>query len=108
MTYAIGELDERITLQRKSLADDGAGGATVSWSDVAEVWAHVRAMSGREREQSMRNEGTADYVVVIRRRELLPADRIVWRGRYLNIRNLRDDGPREPYLRIDAEMGAPT
>lgn len=104
----IGKLDERISFERKTLTPDGSGGASESWAEYAEVWASVRPMSGRERERAMRNESAADYLITIRRREILATDRIVWRERYLNIRFVKDAGPRAHYLEIEAELGAAT
>src|SRR5439155_13583845 len=45
----IGALRERLALQSASRAADGGGGATVTWSTVADVWAAVRPISGDER-----------------------------------------------------------
>lgn len=107
MPYRLGELDQRITIKRKALARDGAGGATQSWTTLVTLWALVRPMSGGERNAAMRNEARADYLVVIRWRDDLRAgDRIEWRGRYMNIRFLKNRGPREQFLEIEAEMGA--
>lgn len=101
----IGKLDQRVSLQSKTLTDDGAGGASETWTEYAEVWAQVRPMTGREREIAMRNEAHANYVVTIRHRTVSPLDRILWRGRYLNIRFVKEAGPRNQYLDIEAEMG---
>lgn len=107
MTYAIGELNERISLQRKTRTGDGAGGAAASWSEYAEVWALVRPMSGRERENAGREEGVRLYLVVMRHRDdVRDGDRVEWRGRHLNIRFPKDRGPRSHWLELEAEMGA--
>lgn len=107
MNYHTGMLDQRVSLQRSTLVDDGAGGAAVSVVEYAEVWAYVHPMSGREREHAMRADSTANYLVVVRTRDdVLERDRIVWRGRTLNVRFARNKGPREEYLEIEAEMGA--
>lgn len=102
----IGGLDDRVGLQSKQLTDDGAGGATESWTEFAEVWAKVEPMSGREREQADREEAHSNYVVTIRNRSVSNLNRIRWRGRYLNVRFVRNAGPRPMYLKIEAEMGA--
>lgn len=107
MSYEIGELTERISLERQTRIKDGAGGSAVAWSEYAEVWALVRPMSGRERQHAMREEATANYLVVIRYRgDVLDSDRITWRGRRLNIRFRKDRGPRPLWLEMEAEMGA--
>lgn len=107
MAYEIGELDQRIALQRRTRTRDDAGGATTTWTTYATVWALVRPLSGRERERLMREEATANYLVVIRERDdVLPSDRIQWRSRELNIRFIKSRGARAMYLEIEAELGA--
>jgi len=46
---AIAEMRERVTLQSPMRAADGAGGADVSWTDAAIVWAKVEEGAGGER-----------------------------------------------------------
>lgn len=107
MPYTLGELKERITLERKTKTRDGAGGATVTWASYATVWALVRPMTGRERESAMRTEARAEYLVVIRNRDdILESDRIGWRGRKLNIAFLKNKGPRTAFLEMEAEIGS--
>lgn len=105
--YQAGNLDQRIELQAKTRTADGVGGATTAWTTYATVWALVRPMSGRERENAMRTEGKADYLIVLRNRDdVLETHRIKWRGRYLNIRFPKNAGPRGPWLELEAEKGA--
>jgi head-tail adaptor len=40
-----GELTERVTLQSRSVAKDAYGQDTITWTDVATVWARVCAPS---------------------------------------------------------------
>ena len=105
--YQAGQLDQRIQLQSKTRTADGVGGATTAWATYATVWAHIRPLSGRERENAMRTEGKADYLVVLRyRSDITETHRILWRGRYLNIRFPKNMGPRTAWLEIEAEQGA--
>lgn len=107
MRVPIGKLDQRVALQRKTRTSDGSGGATVSWSTYATVWAHVRPMRGRERENAMREEAASDYIVVIRYRSgVVEGDRIEWRDRHMNVRFVRNEGPRTSMMEIESEMGA--
>lgn len=101
------ELDDLASFQRLTETKDGVGGADESWAEYAEEWVNVRAMTGRERENAMRTEARADYIVTIRYRDdVRPGDRIEWRERFLNVRFVKDSGPRETFLQIEAEMGA--
>lgn len=103
----VGKLRERIELKRKTLADDGAGGATETPTTYATVWAEVMPMTGRERERSMRAEASSDYVITIRfRDDVVEGDIIAWRGREMNIRFVRDAGAHPQYLVLEAEKGA--
>ena len=45
----IGTLSERFTLEAPVRTADGGGGAGIAWETVAELWAHVRPISGDER-----------------------------------------------------------
>lgn len=109
MNYHAGQLDQRISLQRRTMTRDGGGGADESWSTYATVSAMVRPMTGREREVAMREEARADYLVVLRyRNDILETDRILWRGRYLDIHFPKDLGPRTAWLELECEKGAST
>lgn len=105
MPYQIGELDQRITIQREVRGDDGMGGSDLTWETVAEVWAHVRPMSGRELERAHKVGAETMYLVVIRNRPDVDESCIIlWRGKRLNIRTVKLR-PRSLWLEMDAEMG---
>lgn len=108
--YRVGELDQRIQLQRRTRTRDGAGGSSSSWAAYATVDALVRPMSGRERENAARVEATAGYLVVIRYRpDVVEGDRVYWeaQGRYLNI-SFAKIRRRAWALEIEAELGTKT
>lgn len=106
MKWRSGELDQRITIQRETPADDGMGGQTVVLAAVATVWAKVIALAGREGVRASRLDASHRYTFVIRYRAgLLESDRILWDGVQYNIRAIARQGGREPYLEIDAERG---
>lgn len=102
-----GELDQLITIQRESLADDGMGGQTVTLTAIAtDLWAKVRPLSGKEFELYDQLNATAMVKFIIRHRsDLLPSDRIAWNGESYNIRYIPPAGGRDMYLMIDAERG---
>lgn len=108
MAYASGELDQRVTLERKVKTRDGAGGATESWITYATVYALVRPMTGHERENAMREEAVANYLIVVRRRtDVVEGHRIGWNGRKLNVRFVKTR-MRKSFLEIEADMGVPS
>jgi SPP1 family predicted phage head-tail adaptor len=45
----IAALRDRLTLEQPVRTPDGGGGAAITWEPVAELWAHVRPISGEER-----------------------------------------------------------
>lgn len=105
---ALGELTELVSLGRKTRTSDGAGGATtVDTIYAADVFAHVRPMSGRESQAGERTEATGMFLVVLRNRDdVKPGDFVRWNGSDLNVRFPRSRGPREHMLELECEMGA--
>lgn len=107
MNYHAGMLDQRVGLQSLALTPDDGGGATESWTTYATVWAHVRPMSGREREQADRVEATSNYMLAVRdRSDIKEGHRVSWGDRYLNIRFVRSTGGRHSFLELECELGA--
>lgn len=104
-----GSLDERITVRRESLVDDGMGGSVVTDSVVGTFNACVMVMSGRERDMATQTENRRNYRFKIRRSTasaaILEKDKIVWRDKIMNIRFIVDEGPRAMYLEMEAEYG---
>lgn len=106
--YGAGELTERVTLRRYTETKNAYGTLSHTPSTVATVWALVRPLSGSERDRAQQTEERANYLVVIRyRSDLTEKDYIVWRGSEMNIRFLKDRGPRARFLEIEAELNAP-
>lgn len=98
-------LDQRVTFLREVTTPDGMGGSTVTWAEIATVWADVRPMSGREREQSQRLDAQSNYVITIRNRSDVDETSVVeWRGERFNVRFVPRD-PRARWLKIEAEKG---
>lgn len=106
MAYHSGELTERVTFRREVRVPDGMGGSELDWSELGEVWALVRPMSGRERQAAHQIEASADYLIVIRSPfDVQEADIAEWQGRQLNIRFVKRRGTRSLFLEMEAEMG---
>jgi SPP1 family predicted phage head-tail adaptor len=99
-----GQFDRRITLQRKLEIDDGLATVTDSWSDLAEVWAKLIPMTGKEILAAAENAAFANVCFKIRRdsawSDLNAADRLMFEGKAHDIVSVRSEG-RGFYL-IDA------
>ena len=76
-----GDLTERVTLQSRTVAQDAYGQNAITWTDVATVWARVRAVSGREFFAAAQVQQEQTVKVLIRvRADVLPTWRLVWQG----------------------------
>ena len=107
----IGNLDQRIDVQRETLTDDGYGGFESSWSSVGETWAQMVPTRGGERIISEQQRGVVGYDVVVRNlgrgASITEADRLVWKGLTLNVRSAPNAG-RDDYRKIFAEANVNT
>jgi SPP1 family predicted phage head-tail adaptor len=105
----IGDMDQRITLQRLVKSPDGAGGYTESWASLPRApcpWAKVTAKSGRE--SMVEGRIAAQFTVtfeIYNRDDVIDTDRIMWQGAPYNIRGIRREGGRKLRLVIEAERG---
>ena len=100
----IGNLDQRLMLQSPVRTPDGAGGATIAWSLIAEVWAWVSPAGGAERLDAEGLKGRVTHEVWLRHREgVKPEMRFLLGTRALEIRAVFEAGGRRPYLRCICE-----
>jgi SPP1 family predicted phage head-tail adaptor len=103
----IGELRHRVTIQNATEASDGAGGFTATWSDVATVWAKVEPLRGYEAKEAMQLEAPTIHRIFMRYRSDVRANtsRLVFDGRNLDIKEVRNLTERGRWLEILAEEG---
>ena len=104
---AIGRLSERLKFQTEARGDDNMGGGTVSWTNFAEDWASVEPISARELTDAQQQFAPTRYRVKMRQRgDLTAAMRAVWTTNgdmVLNVREIQDPGPREPFMMLVLE-----
>lgn len=95
----IGTLTDRVSLRRRtSVAEDGGGHMTI-YVPVTSLWARVRALSGRQGNNADGRVVDVSHVVVLRfRSDVSPGDRIVYRGRNLDVLSAADINGRRAYL----------
>lgn len=85
------DLTERIAIRRPVKADNGKGGYTTTWSTVAEPWARVIGLDGRESVMEHVLQGVSVYQIRIWYREGIQAsDQVTLGARNLNIRSCAD------------------
>ena len=81
-----GELCHRVTIQRKTVTRDTFNGETVTWADVATVWARVEPIGGRESYGAGQTLAESTYTVKMRfRRDINAAWRLKYGNRYFDI-----------------------
>ncbi|MGB0799261.1 MAG: phage head closure protein [Planktomarina sp.] len=59
-------LNRRLTLQDLVRSPDGAGGYTETWAPLGNLWAQVRALSGREGEMDHAKLSKVGYDITVR------------------------------------------
>ena len=102
----IGKMRRLISIERASEIPDGAGGFETTWSEIGTAWAWFKTMSGNERLYGMQLENPVTHKIYIRyRTDIDERDRIVYQGRYFNIRALLDLEELRRYIEITAEEG---
>lgn len=65
---AIGALRRRLRIEAPQRSPDGGGGAVVDWQLVAEVWARIAPVSGRERAYAEQIAAEVSHRITIRYR----------------------------------------
>jgi SPP1 family predicted phage head-tail adaptor len=81
-----GKLDQRITLQQKSVTRAANGEEVVTWGDVATVWAEAIPLRGREFFAAAQMQQAVDVRFRIRQRSGLTGDmRLQWKSQPYDI-----------------------
>lgn len=95
----LGTLTDRVVLKRKITTDEAEGGETAVFSALATVWARVRPLGTRQSfDSDARGQSVSHSVVMRFRTDLKAGDRIVYRGRDLEVLGTSDLNGRRAYL----------
>ncbi len=103
-------LNTLVSIERYAApASDGQGGQVDRvWAEVEAPWAEVKDMTGYEKDFGQQLEGITKYKMIMRFTDVRLTDRIVWKGKTGNVRNVVDIEERSEYLRIIVEVGVAT
>ena len=83
------ELNQRITLQSKSVTRNAIGEEVVTWGDVATVWAKVMPLRGNAFYAANQQQHVIDARFLIRARAGVETNmRIVWKAELYDITNV--------------------
>ena len=100
----IGDLRHRVQIESPVRAGDGGGGASVTWTLVAEVWAAIWPRGSDEVFDLDRVAGRASHDIWIRKRDgVKPEMRMRFGTRVFDILGVIDVEDRGRYLRCPAE-----
>ena len=61
-----GSLDRRVTIQSRSTAQDTAGQQSLTWNDIATVWAAIHPLTGHELARAQMVNTEISHEVTIR------------------------------------------
>lgn len=113
----IGALRRRVTLQRYSRTSDDAGGASLQFNDITDLWASIVPQSAKESDFANQQREVVTHKVILRYREdITNADRlkeVYTRNnskatRIFAIKGIRNVDNKFSYLELDCEEGVPT
>ena len=106
-----GELDRKITIQKKVIERDEIGGEKPVWKTVSEPWAKVKFNPGGERFQAAQFIGKTPVQFLVRwslkAKELTAEHRVLFEGRTFDVVDTSELGRREGIF-IDATVHSET
>ena len=98
MNVSVGELRHKVTVQKPITVSD-AGYESVSYTDVATVWASIAPLKGREFWTAKQIASTVTHRVIIRYRSDVSANyRILFGSRVFDIETVRNIDERGRWL----------
>jgi SPP1 family predicted phage head-tail adaptor len=100
-----GALRHRLILETASGVDDGGGGEeSLTWEEVARLWAAIRPLGGREQALTGQMDGRVSHEIIMRWRSgVRPDMRLRRGGRVFHILAVMDGGERGRWLRLLCE-----
>lgn len=100
----VGDLTQRLLLERPVDAPDDVGGATRSWVAVDTIWAALRAETGGERFEAEREESAIRWRVLMRwRPDVTAAMRLRLGERTFAIHSACDVDARRRFMTLRCE-----
>ena len=99
---------QRVTIEQPSESSDGAGGAVISWTSVATVWAEVMPLRSGNVEVLFAGqlEARGTHRITIRYRDDVDTSmRVSYAGRVFNIRRIHNVSEANVMLELLVEEG---
>lgn len=96
-----GRLRHRVTIQEKSVTRDDYGAETITWTDVATVWASVEPLRGDEFLAMDRRGADVTTRIVMRYYDgVAPEMRVSWGSHTYDVRSVIDVEERHRELQL--------
>jgi SPP1 family predicted phage head-tail adaptor len=106
--YDPGWLRHRVTFETATGTPDDAGGASLTWSAVATLWAAIEPVGASEAAVAGHRTGVVTHRIVIRWRTGIEGGmRGVYRGRHFRLLEIHDPDETRRYLVAAAVEEAP-
>ena len=100
----LSELNQRATLLARTLTPDGGGGYSESWAAFATVWIALEPLGATDTPHASKLESRVRHRITLRRRsDLAAGQRVTVGARTFRVHAILDDGPRAPFVRLQAE-----
>lgn len=91
--------NRKIRIQQRSAGQDEAGQPTEVWTDVCQVWAEIRDVTGREFvSASAERAEVTTRIWIWRRADITAAMRVVYAGAVYDIKAALDAGQKDTLL----------
>ena len=95
----VGTLTDRVQLKKRESVAEAEGGYGRLYVPLGNAWARVRSLSGRQGSNADGRMVAISHAVVLRFRvDVSPGDRVVYRGRNLEVLSAADLNGRRAYL----------
>lgn len=101
-----GQLNRRVTLQRRVETPSGTGGSTVSWQEIGGAWANIKHQSGAEVNRSdVPVSGVKASIRVRWRTDLDATCRVVYGSDLYDIKAVIEDLAGREFVDLVCEKG---
>lgn len=99
-----GRMRDRVTLRKWTPTNDASWGPQPGWTDSATFWASVETVAATEKFAQQGVQTQVSHRVRLRHRaDVTSKDRLVYRGRVLDILGIHDPDGRKRELLIEAK-----
>jgi len=95
-----GGLTQRVFVQRRATDRDDLGGADGDWATLALVWAALVPATPAPWGQSDRPSASPRWQASLRTTDIVPGDRLQWRGMLLAVRSVEADPASPDRMRL--------